>query len=281
MAIQNRTSITVDAVTNRLGASPSLRGTSWREQHVNTALARTAEALPVRCDMATLLTFVRDEKVVGTQGKGNMPLKVVHAITARFVDPPKLEGFVGERYYELRSEEHFWPLFFLHVLAEVGGLLKTGQARRWRLTSAGERFLDTEPALQAPFLLAVWWYRVNWLIAYSYTGMGDALPPFFNRHTLAGLRALPTGRFVAFNKFADELIGKTGLTWGAREHSFARSALHGSIQRMAIDILADFGALQCRYRQESTEWGMVRELAAFKVTMWGAALLDAVAIVGG
>jgi hypothetical protein len=104
------------------------------------ALARQAESLPLRRDMATLLTFVRDSKVVGTQGIGNMPLAAIRQVTSQFVDPPRLESEVGGKTYQVRTEEDVWQLHFLHILAEVGKLIKTGRARRWRLTAKGEQF---------------------------------------------------------------------------------------------------------------------------------------------
>jgi len=50
------------------------------EQHQNAEIVRQAEALPLRLDVETLLTFVRDNKVVGTQAN-NMPMKVVREVT--------------------------------------------------------------------------------------------------------------------------------------------------------------------------------------------------------
>ncbi|MDY7076859.1 MAG: hypothetical protein SXV54_08020 [Chloroflexota bacterium] len=108
-----------------------------------------------------------------------MPLKMVRKVTARFVDPPQLETTVGDHTYRLRSEADLWPLYYLHILAEVGGLLAIAPVRRWRLTLEGEGFLGTAPLLQVSFLLTVWWYEVNWLVAYPFEGMrGMRCRPF-------------------------------------------------------------------------------------------------------
>jgi len=104
-----------------------------------------------------------------------MPLKAIREVTACFVDPPVLETTIGSRTNKIRSEDDVWELRFLHILAEVGGLLTTGQARRWRLAPAGHTFLDTPSLFQVSFLLSVWWHRVNWLVPYPFTGMGEAL----------------------------------------------------------------------------------------------------------
>jgi hypothetical protein len=265
---------------NRVG-SAERRVRAWLEQYHNAEMVRQAEALPLRRDMVTLLTFVRDNKVVGTQSTGNMPLKAVREVTARFVEPPELETTIGDHTYRLRSEADLWPLYFLHILAEVGGLLAIARARRWRLTPQGEEFLGRDSLLQVSFLLTIWWYQVNWLIAYPFAGMGEALPSFFNQTTLARLRSLPVGTSLAFEEFADGLIEKTGLTWTAQDSSFATMLLHGSIERMVIDVLADFGAVKCEDQEKALGQGTISELATFEITPFGQALLDAVAIVRG
>jgi hypothetical protein len=250
-----------------------------KQQFYNAEMTGQADGLPLRRDMVTLLMFVRDNKVIGTQSTGNMPLKAVRQVTASFVKPPKLESTIGDHTYRLRSEADLWPLYYLHILAEVGGLLAIAPARRWRLTSQGKKFLDTDPLLQASFLLTVWWYEVNWLVAYPFQGMGDALPPFFNLVTLTHLRSLPIGSPISFEEFADRLIEKTGLVWTAPDSSFATMLLHGSIGRMVIDVLANFGAAKREYREEPLGKGTISKLATFEITPLGKVLLDAVAIV--
>jgi hypothetical protein len=231
--------------------------------------------------MVTLLTFVRDNKVVGTQSTGNMPLKAVRKVTARFVEPPQLDTTVGDHTYRLRSEANVWPLYFLHILAEVGGLLAIARARRWRLTSTGEQFLGAAPLFQVPFLLTTWWYEINWLVAYPFAGMGDALPPSFNLAILARLRSLPVGTSIAFEEFADAVIEETGLTWTAPDSRFSAMLLRSSIERMVIAILTSFGAVEREYREEPAGKGTTFRLAAFEIMPFGKALLDAIAIANG
>jgi hypothetical protein len=252
---------------------------SWRAG-VNAAIAQDAEALAVRNDMVAMLVYVRDNKVVGTQSTGNMPLKAVREVTARFADPPALESVFAGKTFRVRSEEDVWPLHLLHVLAEVGGLIQTGRARRWRLTPQGDRFLNAPPILQAAFLLAVWWHRVNWLIAYPLQGMGDSLPPWFTEITLAALRSVPLKTDVPFDQFADALIAETGLTWTARDTSVARQSLRASIQHMVVYPLERFGAVACTRRKEPLGKGTVSRLDSFRITRLGGGLLTAVALLG-
>jgi hypothetical protein len=253
----------------------------WLKQYHNAEMVGQAQVLPLRRDMVTLLTFVRDNRVVGTQSTGNMPLKAVREVTARFVNPPELETTIGHHTYKLRSEAHLWPLYFLHILAEVGSLLAIAPARRWQLTTQGEEFLGVGPLYQVSFLLTVWWYEVNWLVAYPFEGMGDALPPFFEGVTLDRLRSLSMGTRLSFEEFADGLIEKTRLTWTAPDSTAATMLLRGSIARMVVHILAAFGVVQREYREEPLGAGTTSRLVAFEITPFGQALLDAVAIASG
>jgi hypothetical protein len=261
--------------------SAERRHNAWLEQYHNVEMVRQADVLPLRRDMVTLLTFVRDNKVVGTQSTGNMPLKAVREVTARFVKPPELDTAIGDHIYKLRSEAHVWPLYFLRILAQVGNLLAIAPARRWRLTSQGKRFLGAGPLHQVSFLLTVWWYEVNWLVAYPFEGMGEALPSFFNSVTLARLRSLSTETAISFEEFADGLIEQTGLTWTAPDSSTATMLLRGSIERMVVYVLSDFGAAKREYREEPLGKGTISRLVAFEITPFGKALLEAVAIVSG
>ncbi len=247
-------------------------------QTSDAELARIAEALPLRRDIETLLTYVRDNKVVGVQNTGNMPLKAVREVTSSFVNPPALESTIGDYTYRMRSETDLWALHFLRIIAEVGRLITVAPARRWRLTAKGAEFLDAEPILQILASLAIWWFEVNWLIAYPYEGMGDDLPPSFNRITLDHLLSQPVLEKIVFKDFADELIEETGLTWTAKDISAAQMFLRGSIARMVIHIIGNFGLVERVYEEEKTGKKTTPMLNAFEITPFGRALLEAMMV---
>lgn len=250
----------------------------WLEKHSTEELIAQAEALPLRRDMVTLLTFARDTRVVGTTTRGNMPLKALQAVTAQFVVPPVLEYSIGQQLYRVRTEMDVWPLYYLHILADVGMLLKTPPARRWEITPKGKSFLEAHPLFQTAFMLTTWWHRVNWLVAFPYVGMGDSLPQSFGLATLVSLQRLPVGTPVPFEEFADTLIEKTGLTWRAEKLEMRHSLLQSSIARMVINILEDFAALKPERRKETVGKSTSSKLVAFEITPFGKAMLDAAAI---
>lgn len=206
-----------------------------------------------------------------------MPLKAVREVAPLLSKPPKLEIEVGERTYQHRSEQEIWPLYFLHILAEVGRLIQTGRFRRWKLTAEGEHFLGTDPDIQLAFTLAVWWHRVNWLVAYPFAGMGDDLPYGFTATALAHLHSLPAEVDTSFSDFADLLIESTGLVWRAPESTIGDDLLRGSIERMIIDVLLECGALKCRYKTKTSLGFETKVLTTIQLTPLGRALLEAVA----
>lgn len=232
------------------------------------------EALPLRCDVVTLLTYLRDNRITGTQSLGNLPRKAVREVTARFVHPPEVDRQIGDRIYRLRSEDDVWPLYFLHTLAEVGELLQGGRSRRIRLTPDGEKFLAADPLDQVFYLFVIWWERVNWLIAYPYAGMGDDLPHNFQQITHASLMALPEKIRVPFKPYADRLIQETGLKWSEQVINQARTLLRGAVERMVINILTDFGAAKVKYREELRYDIPYDKLDTFEITSLGRGLLE-------
>lgn len=237
------------------------------------ALLKQAAASPVRRDMVTLLSYVQEQRVIGTQSTGNLPLKAVGELAAQLVHPVEMEATIGKHTYRVRSEEDIWSIYLLHILADVGGLVSAGRARQWRVKKQGEKFLAADPFAQTVFLLMTRWYRINWLVVYPYEGMGDHLPPFFSSLVRDELLDLPARKRIAFTKFADQLINKAGLTWGAQKSDFAQIALRGAIARMVIYILRDFAALTIEQRSRPLGKGAIKELAAFRLTPLGVGLL--------
>jgi hypothetical protein len=235
------------------------------------------EALPLRRDTTSLLTYLRSHRTTGTKSTGNLPLKAIREATVDFVHPPELDSRIGDQVYRLRSEYEIWPVYFIHSLLVTGGLLAGGAGRSFRLTPKGEKFLGAEPPFQVWFLLETWWYHTNWMIAYPFEGMGEGLPYEFDLTTLDHLVRLPAERVVSFKKFADRLIQATGLKWRTQDMSSARKFLHSAIERMVIDILVDFQAVEREEEDASIGKYRFKKVKSFTITHLGQGLLKAIA----
>jgi len=234
-----------------------------------------AENLPLRRDTVTLLTYLRDNRVTGTQSKGNLALKAVHEISEHFVNPPVLEKKIGDSVFRIRSEEAVWPLYFVHVLASVSGLVTGGSSRRWWLTPLGEQFLTAPAPLQVWLLFTTWWTQTNWAMASPYEFRDDSVPASFREFTLDHLLDLPVESRMLFEPFADRLIEDIGLVWPIEDQDHARYFLRAIVEKIVVDPLTDFGILIPEHGPHKTLGARYKELLAFQVTPMGRGLLEA------
>jgi hypothetical protein len=247
----------------------------WLDQ-MTLAQVEKVEALPVRRDMLALLVYLRDKRVAGTQRGGNLPLKAVREITAQFVNPPVLDETVGGHVYQLRIESDIWPLYFLHILADVGGLISGGRARQMRLTEQGVKFLQAIPPVQVWYQLSTWWWQVDWLVAYQVAGMGEQMPPSFQAITMESLLKQPVGKHVDFDTFAHQLIQRTGYRWSNPDGDMADYLMRGGIRNIVIRILQRFESVELTYRENKIGSVTFQELDTFCITPFGMGLLQAV-----
>jgi hypothetical protein len=258
----------------QIGSYSVFNREQWRDLFTPEAGA-AAEALDLRQDAIEMLVYLRDNKVTGTQSTGNFNRKAVAEISARFVNPPSLEEKVGDRIFRFQNEYAVWPVYFLHVLAEIGDLISGGPSRRWRLTRDGEAFLTAPAVIQVWKLFVAWWFETNWIIAFPYSGMGDGLPHGFRDKVLLLLREIQTKTAVEFEPFTDRLIHATGLTWPIEDQKSAQETLRHAIRRMVIEPLARFGILELQYETKVTRFGWeFEELVVFHLTPLGAGMLE-------
>ncbi len=239
---------------------------------LNEEQRQAVEALPLRRDVLTLLNYLRANRVTGTQSTGNLPLKAIRAICGQFVDPPQLETRIGEYVSRMRSEDDVWPLYFVHVLASVGGLIAGGPGRRWQLTPLGEKYMTSLADVQVWLLFQTWWMQVNWGIAWSYSP--DEFPPTHIRKIiLERLLSLPQEHSLPFERFADQVLEASRLTWPHGDGSNERSILHGLIESTVAKPLDQFGILDLEYGPHPTWGARFRELHALTLTALGKSLL--------
>ncbi len=233
-----------------------------------------AESLAERRDMVTFLTYLKDSRPVGTQSTGNLPLKAVREICAKFVNPLVLDEKIGDKVYKLRSEDNVWPLYYLHTLASMGGFVAGGQARAWKLTSEGDAFLSAHAPIQIGLMLALWWHRTDWRVAFPVSGLDRGLPSDFNKITLKRLLELPTGKSTSYKSFADQLIKETRFTWPSLDQTFVNDTMRSAIERMVISPLVQFGVMESEYGMEDIGGSKFSKLSKIRLTPFGKGLLE-------
>lgn len=140
----------------------------WTES-LPKRLKVAAADLPLRRDMVTLLTYLQNYKVKGTKARGNFPRKDIRAITADFVNPPRLDLEFEDVVWKLQSEDEVPDLLRYHYLACVAGLIFGGENLPWEVLPQGEVFLSLPPESQVWYLSHVWFTEFNWLYEYEAT----------------------------------------------------------------------------------------------------------------
>ena len=160
------------------------------------------------------------------------------------------------------------------MLANTGGLATGGLAKVWRLTPAGEAFLNFPAPVQLGIMLSIWWHEEDWRIAFPVSGLDRGLPPDFRKITLARLLELKIGKLVPYEQFADELIVMTRLTWPSVDQTFVQDILRSVIERLVVYPLTSFGCLECKYRTRIRDGFKSRELVEICLTQMGKGLLE-------
>jgi len=239
---------------------------------LNEEQRQAVEALPLRRDVLTLLNYLKANRVTGTQSTGNLPLKAIQAICGQFVDPPPLETKIGKFVSRMRSEDDVWPLYFVHVLASVGGLIAGGPGRRWQVTPLGEKYMTALAEVQVWLLFQTWWKQVNWGIAWR--NAPDEFPPAHIRKIiLECLLGLPEGHTSLYDRFADQVLEASRLTWPHGDGSHERSILHSLIESTVAKPLDQFGILDLEFGPHPTWGARFHELRALTLTVLGKSLL--------
>lgn len=234
-----------------------------------------AEHSPLRRDAVALLTYLRDKDVRGTRSLGNLTLKAAREVSQAMVDPPPLEHRIGERVYSIRSADEIRALYLVHALTWVGELAAGGPGRTWRLTAAGEAFLEAAPPEQVWLLFTTWWFRTNWSRVTPLGFAGDSVPFSLRDAILDHLLLLPTERLIDFKPFADQVIQSTGLIYPIDDKEWARKALRGLIEDFVIDPLSQLGILSTEYEPDKLLGGRYKRPVAFQITPLGRSLLEA------
>ncbi len=235
-----------------------------------------ASAVPIRRDVNAFLTYMTENKVIGTKALGNLPRKAIEEIAAQFVKPVALEVEIGTFVSRFNTEDDVWPIYFVHVLVDAAGLIKGGLGKRWQVTSAGENFLSLPPALQVWQLFATWWYKADWTVAVSFSFDLGSYQQIFAHYLAAALLALPSGESQLFDPFVDKLLKDGGRVMPAKSDEYALANLRRRMQYVAFDPLVDFGVIFAQYEKFEFELLTSGKLKSFSPTELGHKLLKLV-----
>jgi hypothetical protein len=168
----------------------------------NGAVNRFCLDLPIRKDMVVLLTYLLNNKVIGTKATGNFPLKAVKEICLQFDTPISID----HSFVPVRSEDDVFRLQLLHIFANLSGLIVGDNGIQWEVTAMGKAFLEVTPASQVMVLLYNWFINFNWSFLYSLEFADSDEYTKFVVTTMANLINLEVDEFTPVTQFANQLL---------------------------------------------------------------------------
>lgn len=228
-------------------------------------LKAAAAALPLRRDMVTLLVYLAENKVKGTKARGNFPRKHIRAITADFVDPPRLDTVIGDSVWKLQSEDEVQDLLRYHLLACIGGLIFGGENLPWELLPQGEMFLSLPAEGQVWYLAHVWFRQFDWF--YEYDDQGGFETSKLKAQIIALLTSYPIGKDIPIAQVARDFATMQGISYT----EFDLNHLKYFLLRTVIYPLGTFGIIELS--ESNPEEFFLSEITAIRVTELGHQIL--------
>jgi len=230
-----------------------------------------ARELPLRRDMVTLLTYLLEHNVKGTDATGNFPLKHVRDISAGFVDPPELDQEIGDRVYKLRTEDEVPSLKRLHLLACVGGLIHGGENMHWVLLEQGEVFLSLPPEEQVWYLVKIWFRKYNWLYEYNTEIQADL--DALVKVVVDTLSGYPSKTDISMTELVSDIGARLLMDFGGNDIENERDRRRWFLEKVVVNPLADFGFLERVEDVKFIESYEFTKLKAVRLTSLGQGLL--------
>ena len=230
-----------------------------------------ARELPMRRDMVTLLTYLREHKVKGTVATGNFPLKHVRAISADFVNPPELDHKIGDQIYKLRTEDEVLSLMRLHVLACVSGLIHGGENMHWVLLDQGEVFLSLAPEEQVWYLVKTWFGKLYWFYEYDLENNIDF--DTFMEAVVDILSEYPSRTDISMIDLVLSFEARFVMDFGGNDIESERDRWCWFLIKVVVNPLADFGLLERVEDVEYIETYKFLKLKAIRLTGFSQRLL--------
>ena len=236
----------------------------WTES-LPKELKAAVTALPLRRDMVTLLNYLAENKVKGTKARGNFPRKHIRAITADFVDPPRLDTVIGDNVWKLQSEDEVQDLVRYHLLACIAGLIFGGESLPWELLLQGEMFLNLPAEGQVWYLARVWFREFNWFYEYE-----DQVRFEFSKlrpRIITLLTSYLIGKDIPIAQVTRDIAAMQGIS-----HTEADlNNLKYFLQRTVIKPLGTFGII--KLRESNPESLFLSEITAIRITELGHEIL--------
>ena len=233
--------------------------------------------MALRKDVISLITYLRDNKVTGTQSTGNLTCKAVEEIAARSSIHLRWK-MSSETNNSVSAARKKFGLYILYTSWQCWRACSAeGPAGGGDLQRLAKGFLTLPVTIQVWLLFRFWWFEANWLIAFPFQWMGESLLEGFRGKVQALLLEHHPNSAIRFELFSDHLIEAAGWEWPIADQEHTRIILRSAVERMVIQPLTDFGAVIPQYGPTPIGDHEITSLVSFQLTPFGVGLLNMVA----
>ena len=172
--------------------------------------------VPLRKNVLVILKYLKNNRVVGTEGTGNFPVKAVREIYQKFENAPMPTIILKQALQRIRSEDDVEQLAFVHHFAYISKLIDGGKKLPWALTPSGEQFLGYTAVEQTIVLFLFWLLALGLEDKLENEDLSCGVPFDLHFSIIDSLFQQPVGVEMSYTQFWN--------SW-ANEHQFLASGI--------------------------------------------------------
>jgi len=232
----------------------------------------TITQLPLRRDVVSLVTYIKEHKIKGTNSTGNFPRNAVQDIASLLAVPPVLKHEFRDLTIEFRYERDVRPVYTVHLLAYLAGLIEGSKGHSWSLTSEGKNFLISSSSEHFFILFITWWFKGDWSDFPVSFQIKDGFEIQFLDVVHSTLMELSPRESTDYSTFVLRMMELTGLKFSTHDFDSGLSRLKSDFEFAIVEPLESFAVLTTE-RKKNHDMFDYAELSTISLTEIGCKIL--------
>jgi hypothetical protein len=257
-------------------SDPNLMLNKWINQ-ISPEDREIINLLPLRRDVVSLVTYIKEHRIKGTQSTGNFPRKAVQDIAKLIVNPPVMRYEFQDRTIEFKNEWDVRSIYTIHLLAYLADLIDGSRGKFWRITPKGEKFLMSSSVEQFYILFTTWWFKADWSNFPVSLQIKDGIEVQFLDIALTALLELPSKKTMEYSTFVMRIIELSGTMFLAQESDSDFSRIKTDFEIAIIEPLESFSVLSTERKIINQSFNFP-ELTSVRLTEIGQKILSTLKI---
>ncbi|MCX6055589.1 MAG: plasmid pRiA4b ORF-3 family protein [Chloroflexi bacterium] len=252
-------------------SDPQITLSSWMDQN-GPEDRESMHQLPLRRDAVSLVTYIKEHKVKGTNSTGNLSQKAVQDIAALLVTPPVMKYEFQTLTIEYKNEDDIQSIYDIHLFVYLADLIDGCRGRLWTTTDKGEKFLISSSEEQLFILFTAWWFKGNWSDFRVRGQVKDGFEIRFLDIALNALLELSCEIPVNYSIFVKRILELSGVTLRAQDMESGFSQLENQFGMDIIDPLESFAVLSTERKEKRHQFDFAK-IETVRLTEMGKKIL--------